>query len=1258
MSERLDKIEGALLKLDSIQFEKFCTQYLIKEFPFLESSVQEYGRTKGVNAHKRGKPDIYFKLKNEKYVFVECTKQKQDTFTKLKGDFLGCFDLRIEPENLSKIFLMYTGNVISPSEDKELMDIAKEKSILLEIIGIDNLKWKILNKYPSLGSTFLNLQIDTGQVWTIDDYIKHVRLNQLSTGQDQNVIGREKILNEILTSIEVDDLVILSGSTGVGKSRIALEAIKMWGSKNPTFKQKIILPKMGILGEDINIYFENNSQYIVFIDDANRIEDLYQILHFSERRGEKLKLILTVRDFAVPRIKETLERLNIHKFREFRIARLDSEAMNQILTNEGITSRLCQEQIKRLVNGNPRLALMAAKTVMQTKDCSVLTDVSSIYEDFFKPHLESRKIVDKELLALGILSAFKVIHLSDEKIHQLIYQAFSISKNELWSSFNILYDNKLIEFDDLEVRESVKIADQTLASYVFYTQFIKNKRLSFPNLIKYFFITDQGRIKDALKPILESYGFEKLKPQLSPLVEKARKELESEDRKVLRRFFEDFSFCQEDEILQFLNEELDLVNHLELKEEYFNNDNQLRYFDDGFQYIHLAKELKHSINHSILASELVLNYLEKRPTNFWNVVKYAKSSLYFHSEDYENNYAVQVSFFNELFERYSSGDHKRIYHELLKSVAGKYLLILTSAIRPRSQYDMYESNREYIGDSLDWKECRKKLWFFVFSLLENDTDGFKKIFDEAIDIQYHRDDVDSPLLKQECELVIELMDKNFHPEKLSHCIFATRYLEHLRKCNLKTRRFTSFTKKFITPTFLHYKVLSKSNIQFMRKMRRLRSTHTDEDIEALRLERYSNKVKKYSIESFLELYKSLIFINSIERNHIYKQNFEHLLIGYSLKYPDAFVDIIGKIFASKNLAQFHSDRIISRLFEVFIDREELLWKLINEYEYSRKGNWQLSYLLLLPENLIEHIHFSKLLMALEGIDNMEFSGYCLMYIEKYDRALKIAAFTEIFEKVAVLCCEKLLIFNTVSLFTNYFDKFRNNISLLKTLYFLNNSSNRQEDTSGDDFAVIFELDNNFIIEYLNYYYSKDLSNQNDRKPPIIEWDFVWKHKDSQKLLETIFSHFSNKRLSFLDNESEEIIKSVFCSKDGAEKIEEFLLSILEKYPENEESIKMVFEIVSECLISKRLYFFSKLFNLNSSFPLFEDLKNRPTMVMTGGDKGFLNYELKEKRFWEDMKNAIPLKSAFLKHRTFVGQHIKYIDQQIAHEKNKAFWRDY
>lgn len=1257
MTERLDKIEDALLKLDSVSFEKFCTQYLIKECPALEHSVQEYGRTKGVNAHKNGRPDIYFKLSNDKYLFVECTTQKDNTYAKLKKDLLGCFTLGVESANLSKIFLMYTGNIISPSEHKELMNIAEQKGTFLEIISIDTLKWKILNSFPSLGSSFLNLQIDSGQILTVEDYLKQVRLSQLSTGQDQLVVGRETELKEILEGIKAHDLIILSGSTGVGKSRIALESIKKWGVEKPSYKQKIILPKMGILGDDVNIYFENNSEYIVFIDDANRIEDLYQILLFSQSRGEKLKLILTVRDFAMDKIKETLERLNIIRFREFKINRLDSEVMNQILTNEGVTSRLCQEQIKRLVNGNPRLALMAAKTVMVTKDCSVLTDVSTIYEDFFRPHLESRKITEKELLALGILAAFKVIHLSDEKIHELIEQAFSISKNELWSSFNSLFDSKLIEFGDSEVRESVKIADQTLASYVFYTQFIKSKRLSFPNLIGYFFETDQGRIKDAIKPILEAYGFEKLKPQIVSLAEKARKKLEIGDRNVLRRFFQDFSFCQEEGILQFLNEELSSATPIELRKEYFIDKKQTRYFDKGFQYIHLAKRLNHSINHSILASELVLNYLEKRPVAFWDVVDYAKSSLYFHSEDYDNKYELQVNFFNELFNRYSSDNNNILYYELLKSISGKYLQILTSAIKPRALYDMYQPNRELVGDCADWSECRKELWNFVFTLLENDYEDFKKIFDEALDIQYHGDNIDSSLLKQECEFVIQLMEKNFHPENLSHSILALRYLKHLRKCNVKTKKFTSFTKKFVTRTFLHYKLLSKSDIRFRKKMRGLRTTHSDEEIEVLRVERYGHKVRNYSIKGFLELYASLYYIQKTEWNYIFKQNFENLLIGYSFKYPEAFIDLIREIFATQNPTHFYSDKIIDRLFEVLINREEILWQLINQYEYAKKGDWQLSYLLFLPEELITPVYFSQLLEVLEGIDNMEFPGYYLRCLEKYERVLQNEAFIKIFEKIAQLCSDKGAKFNSLSLFKNYSNKFRNNVSLLKTLYFLNNSG-KSEDTNGDDFAVIFDFDNNFLNEYLDYYYPKDLRDITDRKPPIIDWDFVWEHEYSAKLLVNIFSHFSSRELVFPDSESEDIIKNVFGSREGTGKIEEFLLNILTKLPENEQYVKMVFKIVSEHLTGRRLHFFAVLFRLNSSFSLFEQLKKRPTMIITGGNDGMLSYNLQEKKLWEDIKKTLPGKMAFFKHRVFIDCYIKHIDQLLAHENNKSFWRDY
>lgn len=91
----------------------------------------------------------------------------------------------------------------------------------------------------------------------------------------------------------------MSGSAGVGKTKLGIEICNLWCNQNSTFSSKFISPKSGRLNTEIYAHFENNTDYIVLVDDAFRLDDLEEIFYFNNRRIKKLKIILTVRDFAL-----------------------------------------------------------------------------------------------------------------------------------------------------------------------------------------------------------------------------------------------------------------------------------------------------------------------------------------------------------------------------------------------------------------------------------------------------------------------------------------------------------------------------------------------------------------------------------------------------------------------------------------------------------------------------------------------------------------------------------------------------------------------------------------------------------------------------------------------------------------------------------------------------------------------------------------------------------------------------------------------
>ena len=403
MIEKISIIEQHLLSIDPTQYQLLCLDFLIRKYPYLKDYPHEYGKALGANKVKKGVPDIYFTLPNGNYIYVECSTntEKGSIFKKLKDDLSKCFKTGINDEKLEKIFLCYTGNIISPGEDNELHEIACKKRVIVEIIDIDSLKIALRTDFQYLAEKYFGIQIDSGQILDKISFLETQSYNKLSTGFNQKLFGRTKEIEEILSKLLTNDIIILSGSAGVGKTKLGIEICNLWCNKNPSFSSKFISPKSGRLNREIYDHFENNADYIVLVDDAFRLDDLEEVFYFNNRRIKKLKIILTVRDFALKKIEKIITHLQLPNIPTIPIERLKDEVINELLKDKGVTNPTCQYKINRLVNGNPRLALMAAQKALSVNNCEVLNNISEIYDFYFNPYLNERNLSPESIKTLG-----------------------------------------------------------------------------------------------------------------------------------------------------------------------------------------------------------------------------------------------------------------------------------------------------------------------------------------------------------------------------------------------------------------------------------------------------------------------------------------------------------------------------------------------------------------------------------------------------------------------------------------------------------------------------------------------------------------------------------------------------------------------------------------------------------------------------------------------------------------------------------------
>ncbi|HDV5709956.1 TPA: ATP-binding protein [Legionella pneumophila] len=514
---KLNQIQNALKELDGGVFQKLWDCYL-KEIGY--TSLNPLGSVLGSNKVRKGTPDTVIKNDNGKFVFVEYTTQQNNLFKKLGSDIDKCCNEKktgIKNSDIEKIILCYTGR-LTPKEEQNLYQKIDGTGISLKLYDIEGLSFDLYYNFPGLAKDFLGISIDTGQILTPNDFVSSYDSNKFSTPLNTDFYFRKNEIKQALSQLHSNRLLLISGKAGIGKSRLTLEIIRQFQNEHPGYKVYCVRDRGQDLFEDLRVYFSKPAKFLILIDDANRISKFDYVIHLLHdcKQEQEFKIIATVRDYAIERIRNSAQSID-DKSEIFLLPFEKSELKELIGKLFGITNNLWLDRICDIAAGNPRLAMMAAKTAIAANSLESIRDISSLYDQYFssiKSDLQELNNPDM-LRVAGIISFFRTLDKTNEKLMESIYTAFSIDENRLWQSIQRLHELELVDIYENQV---VKISDQVLSTYLFYLCVFKNKVISLKVILEQFFPSQINRIRDAIYPCLNSFDYEQLANQIKPVI--------------------------------------------------------------------------------------------------------------------------------------------------------------------------------------------------------------------------------------------------------------------------------------------------------------------------------------------------------------------------------------------------------------------------------------------------------------------------------------------------------------------------------------------------------------------------------------------------------------------------------------------------------------------------------------------------------------------------------------------------------------------
>src|SRR5699024_4414577 len=342
------------------KFQRLCDDWLHRKG---YENINSIGMMDITDRVVKGTPDCLFMQANGKYIFSEYTVQQNRLANKLRDDIEKCFDENktgIPVDKISEIIICYLGK-LSTEEISQLRTLCYDRGVMLTLNGLDSISLSIKNSYPVLSETYLDLPLDTGQLLSVDDFVERYGRGNFTTSIDNELLFCDDLLSNAVQTLESSNFLLVSGAAGLGKTLFSITLAKRILQENENTNVICLFDKGADLIRDVTAYFSEPGDYLIFVDDANRLDNrLDYILHYLTEKDENrsFRIVATVRDYARTSVIEKVSKYT--ELHEQVVTPLTDEQIKELVESLfGIKNGEYQKRIQDISCGNPRLAVMA-----------------------------------------------------------------------------------------------------------------------------------------------------------------------------------------------------------------------------------------------------------------------------------------------------------------------------------------------------------------------------------------------------------------------------------------------------------------------------------------------------------------------------------------------------------------------------------------------------------------------------------------------------------------------------------------------------------------------------------------------------------------------------------------------------------------------------------------------------------------------------------------------------------------------------------
>lgn len=1249
----LNQIKSKLLEMEGGMFQRLCDDWLHRRG---YENINPIGMMAATNRVVKGTPDTLIIQSNGKYVFSEYTVQQNRLAQKLEDDICKCFDeskTGISNGDIGEIIICHLGG-LSSSEVNQLRMLCHERGILLSLNGLDTIALSIQNSYPILSEQYLAIPLDTGQLLSVEDFIERYGKNNLTTSIENDILFQDDAIARSISLLRSNNFLLVSGSAGVGKTIFSINLAKELKRIHTNLNVICLFDKGADLIRDVTARFSEPGKYLIFIDDANRLDNrLDYLLHYLHEPdiNREFRIIATVRDYARESVVEKAK--SYTEVHEQVIKPLsDDQIKAMVETIFGIKNDEYKNRIQEIARGNARLAVMASKVVLKTNQISSIRNVTSLYDDYFGKNDSVKAVVDDgKLMAVACsISFFRKIDKLNETQMLHVQQSFGIQPEEFGEFVSILHKKELV---DLYENEVVKISDQILSSYLFYVSVFEKKVIPFSVIVSDFYPNFTRAIIDSLNPVISCFDHKKIVDEIRGEVRAIFEEMSAHsETDELVEFLYTFWFALPTESLVFARNTISLAptSDIDWSGEVFEESKTEAHKGS---LIKLLGNFRHYGEAEFQISfDLLLCHLEKNVDSLGCVIQNLLNHYNFKPDDYQYGYFIQNYVVDKLIERMDEG----------KNYLFSRLFILVCKAFLKVEYREHRWSRDDTINIITFRlspdsyilPIREKLIKNLGILVKNDEYKHLSLeqFKEYVTrLRYEGRE----MARADLQWVSKHFVINLNPSDISNCLIMQDYCENLDLLELE---YPIEWKGYLSNDVI---ILSNLILEDRHERRYLEMGY--EEYNLYRHQCLVDYFTGISHDEFSIFIQKLIRIKQAfigkDKSYSINNGIEKSLRALADAAPSIFPDLVSMYQEFDDIFEVNPHFIIVNLFNLV--PTENVWKIVNAKAYKWKQLWRSTYFANLPKEAISKEEVISLIDHFNSVPSNQLRSW-LDFLDKFK-----TVDNEIYAKVVRILVDKskvdqnyarplTYLFNAHSeLSDNLFDVFKTHEDLVFEAYLAAFNIDKHCDASGDVLSLLTERNFGLLFQVIDQVYEKE--RWPDVHSTIPEMNFLWTRDAFLEEIE-LYGKYIHYKEDNLYSSHDNLFSKLFVKVDGQidsdsllERKKQFLKYTVERNSNDIKYVCFIFQSANYMSEAFRRELLTVLLSGNSNFEDFKRLDYELVARSWSGSR--VPILEREKNF---LVSILPIFNSieFLEHRYYVEKQIEEKVRYIEYEKKRDF----